>query len=306
MSLATAPLAGRLFGNPFLLLTLTTLMWGGNTVAGRLAIGEVSPMAVVALRWGIVSAVMVAITWRQVVSEWPILRENLGKMTVMALFGFTGFNTLFYIAAHQTTAVNLGIIQGSMPVLVLIGAVLAFGVRVRLLQIMGILLTLAGVAMVAAQGDLQLLLNLSVNPGDGIMLIASLFYAGYTVSLRNRPKVSGTVFFTVLSVAAAITSLPGLAYEASAGTLLWPTPFGWLVVLYISLFPSCIAQLFFMRGVEIVGPARAGVFINLVPIFAAGLAILILGEPFHLYHALALVLVFAGIWLSERKGKPAS
>ncbi|MEP2435768.1 MAG: DMT family transporter, partial [Roseibium sp.] len=220
-----------------------------------------------------------------------------------ATFGFTGFNSLFYIAAHRTTAVNLGIIQGSMPVLVLIGAVLAFGVRVRPLQVVGILITLAGVAMVAAQGDLDVLLHLSINPGDGIMLIASLFYAGYTLSLRNRPQVSGMVFFAVLSVVAALTSIPGLFYEHSIGTLQWPTFQGWLVVLYISLFPSSLAQIFFMRGVELIGPARAGVFINLVPIFAAGLGILILGEPFHAYHAVALVMVLGGIWLSERKSE---
>ncbi|WP_417684823.1 DMT family transporter [Roseibium sp.] len=304
MSTVKALFLGRVFGNPFLLLTLTTLMWGGNTVAGRLAIGEVSPMVVVFLRWLIVSVVLVALTHRQIAAEWKEIRPNLRKMVVMATFGFTGFNMLFYIAAHQTTAVNLGIIQGSMPVLVLIGAVFAFGVRVRFLQICGILLTLAGVATVAAQGDLDILLAFSVNPGDGIMLIASLFYAGYTLSLRNRPKVSGIVFFTVLSVAAAIMTLPGLAFEISRETEQWPTTFGWGVVFYIALFPSCLAQIFFMRGVEIIGPARAGVFLNLVPIFAAVLAILILGEPFHIHHAVALALVLGGIWLSERKSTP--
>ncbi|MEJ8473846.1 DMT family transporter [Roseibium algae] len=304
MAFAASLFRQHVFGNAFLLLILTTLMWGGNTVAGRLAIGEVSPMAVVSLRWFIVAFVMVCVTRTDLKEEWPLVRTNLGRLILMATFGFTGFNTLFYIAAHHTTAVNLGIIQGAMPVLVLIGAVLTFGVRVRALQVLGILITLAGVAMVAAQGDLQLLLNLSVNPGDGIMLIACLFYACYTLSLRARPKISGMVFFTVLSIIAALTSLPGFFYELATHTLQMPTPKGWLIVLYISLFPSSLAQIFFMRGVELIGPSRTGVFINLVPIFAAGLAILILGEPFHTHHAIALVLVLGGIWLSERKASP--
>lgn len=301
MSFAATLFRGYIFGNAALLLILTTLMWGGNTVAGRLAIDEVSPMAVVALRWIIVSVVMVSVTLPRLKAEWPLIKAHLGRLSLMALFGFTGFNSLFYVAAHRTTAVNLGIIQGAMPVLVLIGAVLAFGVRVRPLQVVGILITLAGVAMVAAQGDPDVLLHLSINPGDGIMLIACLFYAGYTLSLRNRPQVSGLVFFAVLSVVAALTSIPGLFYEHAVDTLQWPTFEGWLVVLYIALFPSSLAQIFFMRGVELIGPARAGVFINLVPIFAAGLGILILGEPFHAYHAIALVMVLGGIWLSERK-----
>lgn len=296
-----AQLGGRVYGNALVLLTLTSLFWGGNTIAGRLAIDEVSPMVVVCLRWVIVSAVMTILLLPRIKQEWPLMRPHLGKMTLMAAFGFVAFNSLFYIAAHSTTAVNLGIIQGSMPVFVLIGAFLAFGTRVRLLQVMGIFLTLIGVVLVAAQGNLQILLTLAVNPGDGIMLIACVFYSGYTLALRNRPQVSGLVFFAVLSIIAAIASFPGLGYEIANETVQWPTFQGWLVVLYISLFPSCLAQIFFMRGVELIGPARAGIFINLVPIFAAMLAVMLLGETFRLHHALALALVLGGIWLSERK-----
>jgi drug/metabolite transporter (DMT)-like permease len=139
------------------------------------------------------------------------------RMVLMAAFGFVGFNTLFYIAATETTAVNLGIIQGSMPILVLIGSVIAFGSKVRLLQVVGILATLLGVTLIAAQGSLDVLLSLAVNPGDGVMLIACVLYSGYTLALRNRPQVSGLVFFAVLSAISVVASLPGLAYEMATG-----------------------------------------------------------------------------------------
>lgn len=289
------------YGNAILLLGLTALFWAGNTIAGRLAVGQVSPMVVVFLRWVIVASILIPMLWPRIRSEWPIMRPHFLRMTLMAVFGFVVFNTLFYIAAWQTTAVNLGIIQGSMPILVLLGSVIAFSTKVRLLQVLGIFLTLAGVVLISAQGSLDILLNLAVNPGDGIMLIACVLYSGYTLALRNRPQVSGLTFFAVLAGIAVVASLPGLAYEMSTGTTQWPTPKGWLVVLYIALFPSCLSQIFFMRGVELIGPARAGVFINLVPIFAAALAVTILSEPFEWYHGLALVLVLGGIWLSERK-----
>jgi len=292
---------GLTYGNALLMLGLTTLMWGGNTVAGRLAVGEVSPMVVVFLRWVIVAGVLLPLLWPRIRAEWPLMRPYLLRMILMAVFGFVGFNTLFYIAAIQTTAVNLGIIQGSVPILVLIGSVIAFGTRVRLLQVVGIFLTLVGVTMIAAQGSLETLLALAVNPGDGVMLIASVLYSGYTLSLRNRPQVSGLAFFAVLSGIATIASLPGLAYDIGAGTVQWPTAKGWVIVFYIALGPSCLSQIFFMRGVELIGPARAGVFINLVPIFAAVLAVSILGEPFKWHHGTALFLVLGGIWLSERK-----
>ncbi|MES0809477.1 DMT family transporter [Roseibium sp. SCPC15] len=292
---------GLTYGNAFLMLGLTTLFWGGNTVAGRLAVGEVSPMMVVFLRWVIVAAILLPLRWTRIQTEWPAMRPRIVLMVLMAVFGFVGFNTLFYIAATETTAVNLGIIQGSMPILVLIGSVIAFGTKARALQVFGILLTLAGVTIIAAQGSLETLLALAVNPGDGIMLIACVLYSGYTLSLRNRPQVSSLTFFAVLSGISVVASVPGFLFELSTQTAQWPTLQGWLVVLYIALFPSCLAQIFFMRGVELIGPARAGVFINLVPIFAAALAVSILGEPFEWHHGTALLLVLGGIWLSERK-----
>ncbi len=126
----------------------------------------------------------------------------------------------------------------------------------------------------------------------------------YTLALRDRPLVPGAIFFGVMALISAAASVPPVIYEVMAGNALWPTPKGWLIVLFIAIFPSFLSQIFFMRGVELIGPARAGIFINLVPIFGAILAVLILSEPFHLYHALALGLVFTGIWLSERRKAP--
>ncbi|WP_192913739.1 DMT family transporter [Roseibium sediminis] len=303
MTSVLSVLGGRLYGNAILLLTLTTLFWGGNAVAGRLAIGEVSPMVIVTLRWWIVGCVLGISLWPRIRAEWPMMRPYFGRMILMAGFGFIAFNSLFYVAAYTTTAVNIGIIQGSIPILVLIGSVFLFKTPASLAQVLGILTTLLGVALVASHGDLRVLLTLTVNPGDGIMLFACLLYSGYTLALRKRPQVSGLVFFAVLAMIAAVTSLPALAYEIANGTARLPTQKGWMIVMFISLFPSCLAQIFFMRGVELIGPARAGIFVNLVPIFAPILAVLVLGEPFKWHHAAGLALVLGGIYLSERKKK---
>lgn len=291
------------YGNAIVMLVLTTAMWAGNTIAGRLAVGEVSPMVVVFLRWVIVAVLLVPPVWPRIRSEWPLMRPYLTRMILMAAFGFVGFNTLYYIAATQSTAVNLGIIQGSLPIFVLIGSVAAFGTKLKWVQVAGILLTLVGVTFIASQGNFQTIAALAFNPGDAYMLAACFLYTGYTLGLRNRPQVSGLAFFVVLSAISVVSSLPGLAFETAMGTAQWPTPRGWLVVLYIAVFPSCIAQICFMRGVELIGPARAGVFINLVPIFAAVFAVTILNEPFLWHHGAALFFVLGGIWLSERHTK---
>jgi len=291
-------------GRAYLLLTLTTLCWGANAVFGRLAVGEVSPMLLVSLRWLGVVLLILVFARRYIQRDWPTLRQHLPYLAAMGALGFTAFNALFYIAAHYTTAVNIGIIQGSMPMFVLIGAFLAYRSKVTRLQMGGVALTMVGVAIVGSGGSLERLATLTFNYGDLLMIIACAFYSGYAVGLRRRPAVSSLGLFTVIAGAAFLASLPLAAAELALGKFLWPSITGWIVVGLIALFPSFLAQIFFMNGVALIGPGRAGVFINLVPVFASLLAVLVLDEPFKGFHGLALVLVLGGIWLSER-GKHA-
>ena len=283
----------------YLLLCLTTLMWAGNGVAGRLAVGEISPMALTCLRWVVVVVILGNLMGRQVAEEWPKLVARWPSLLWMAALGFTGFNALFYIAAHHTTAVNITIFQGAIPVFVLIGSVLFLKARVLLVQIVGMTVTIMGVAVVATKGDLHVLSTMALNIGDVFMLIACAFYAGYTLALPNRPAVSGLVFFTTLAGIAFLTTLPLLAFEMATGSLQWPTPKGLAVLAYVAFFPSLLAQIFFIRSVELIGPGRAGLFVNLVPVFGSILAVLLLGEPFAFYHAAGLALVLGGIGLAE-------
>ena len=288
----------------YLLLTFTTLCWGGNAVLGRLAVGEVSPMMVVSLRWIGTLILLLLIARKHIARDWPVLRKNLPFLAAMGALGFAGFNSLFYIAAHSTTAINLGIIQGSIPVFVLLGALVAYRTPVTSLQIAGVSITMIGVVIVGSGGDMARLAALAFNFGDIIMVGACLLYAGYTVALRQRPQVSSLSLLTFMAGAAFAASILFATAEATLGHLQWPTPMGWLIIGLIILFPSFLAQICFIRGVELLGPGRAGVFINLVPVFASIFAVIFLNEQFKAFHGVALALVLSGIWLSE-KGKPA-
>jgi Nucleotide-sugar transporter len=289
------------FGQAYLLLTVTALFWGGNAIAGRLAVGEVSPMVLTCLRWVLVVCVLFPLFGRRLVADWPAIRRSWLFVVLMGAFGFTAFNALFYAAAHHTSAVNLTIFQGAIPVLVLLGTVLFFRAPILPLQVLGMIVTVIGVVIVSVKADFEILRTLALNIGDVWMLIACIFYAGYTLGLRHRPAVPGLVFFTALAIVAFLSALPLLAVEIANGTVQWPTLKGWLVLAYVAFLPSLLAQLFFIRGVELIGPARAGLFVNLVPVFGALLAVVLLGEPFAFYHALGLILVLGGIWLAERK-----
>lgn len=282
---------------PFLLI-VTTFFWGGNVVAGKLAVGDVSPMLLTFLRWFISGSVLYAISRHEIAVQWAQVKPRLLYVTIMAVLGFTAFNSMYYSAAAYTSGINIAIIQGSTPVIVLIGAAL-LGARLKAAQIFGILLTLIGVCFVASKGDIANLIGLKFNFGDLLLLTASILYAGYTLALRRRPPMPALVFFFFLAFASAVTSIPGVIWEYASGNLIWPDFKGALIVLYVGLFPSLVCQVFYIRALEIAGPARASAYYNLVPIFGTFLSIALLGERFFISDAIALGLVVAGIVLAE-------
>jgi drug/metabolite transporter (DMT)-like permease len=282
---------------------VATLCWGLNANFSKLAVDQISPMQVVTFRWLGVVLILLLFARENIRRDWPILRRHLPFLALMGGCGFTVFNALFYVAGHHTSAINIGILQGAVPIFVLIGGYLAFGQRIRPIQAVGVTLTLIGVVIVASGGSLQALAALSINRGDIFMLIACLIYAVYSLGLSRGPKVSPLGLFAVMAFVAWLVSLPLVIGET--WLLGWqpPTIRGWVIVALITLLPSLLAQLFFIFGVKLIGPARAGTFFNLVPVFASILAVVLLREVFEVYHALSLLLVLGGIWLSER-GKP--
>jgi drug/metabolite transporter (DMT)-like permease len=288
------------WANPILLLVITTLIWSAHSIVGRLAVGQIGPMTLTCLRWAVALIPILIAARPSLRQDWPALRARWVYLAVMGAAGYTVFVALFYVAAHRTTALNLSIIQGAIPALVLIGARVFLGVRFTALQALGALVTMLGVGVIAAQGDPRRLVALAFNSGDVMMVVAAVLYAGYTIGLRQRPHVSGVSMLAGMAVAAFITSLPLMIWEIMSGGFVWPTRGGLLALALVALGPAFVAQLTYMRGVELIGPGRAGVFVNLVPVFGAIMAVVILGEPFAGYHVLALLLVVGGIAIAQR------
>ena len=282
------------------LLTLTALLWAGNAVTSRWAPGHISPQVITTLRWAVACTVLVPFAGRKLAAAWPLLRLHWLRILLMGGLGYTAFNCLFYAAGAYTGAINLALFQGAIPVLVILLNRVAYRVPVTAGQMAGVVLTLIGAGLAATHGDLTVLTHLAFNRGDVLVFGACLLYAGYTIFLPTRPKVPGLAFFAAMAVAALLTSLPPLAVEWATGHAVWPGLEGWAMVAFVGLGPSLLAQLFFMRGVELIGPNRAGLLVNLVPIFGAVLAVLLVGEPFGATEGIALALVLGGIACAER------
>lgn len=288
----------------YLFLLLTAFAWGGNAIAGKLAVGHVSPLLLTLLRWIVALTVITALSTAQLKKDKTVLKDNLLYLLAMGAVGFTTFNALFYSALHYTSAINVVIEQAGMPMLIFLGNFLLFRMRVSFGQIAGFGLTLLGVALTVSNGQLETLLGLKLNFGDALMVLAVLVYAAYTIALKYKPTLHWKSTIATFSAGALIAAIPLAAYEFWQGTALMPDLHGWLVVLYIGLFPSLLAQVTFIRGIEIIGANRAGLFINLVPIFGTMLSVLIIGEQLHLFHIVALVMVLGGVVIAERS-RPA-
>ncbi len=294
------PIIALFWNSPHFVLVGATLMWAGHTIAARLSVDEISPMLLMEMRWAACLGILLVFYRRQVAIEWPKVRARLGWVAAMGGLGMAGFTIFFILAAQYTSAVNLGIMQGAIPAFVMLIGLLVLGTSVGLVQIGGLVLCLLGVAVLVTGGSLELLLDMTFNRGDLLMLIACLCYAGYTVGLSRRMAMSPVVMLTFFSVPATAMLLACVWLEYAQGALIWPGIKGLLIVLYCAIFPSMLAQIFFMRGVELAGPTRSGLYINLVPIFAALMAVLFLTEDLYLYHLLSLGMVLGGIYLAER------
>ncbi|MBD8651306.1 EamA family transporter [Rhizobium sp. CFBP 13726] len=293
-----------MYRRAYIFLIVATLCWGGNAVAGKLAIGHISPMLLTFWRWAFATVIIFAISIPDLRRDWPVIRSNLPLLAFLGLVGYVVFNAALYTAVNYTTAINVTVEQTLIPVLIFLFNFVLFRMKVSWLQIVGFALTLMGGLLTAAHGDLSTIVTLSVNFGDAVMMIAIVAYAVYTVALRFRPAISWRSLMAIPALFALLGSIPAAAWEYSADRMIWPDANGWIIAVYTAVFASLIAQVLYIRGVEEIGANRAGLFINLVPVFGTLLSVIVLNENLQAFHIVALVLALGGIAIAEW-GKPA-
>ncbi len=290
----------------YLLLVVTTLFWGSNAIAGKLAVGHISPFLLTSTRWAVALLAAIVLGHRRFMADRATVRRHLPLLFAYGAIGFACFNATFYTAAQYTTALNIVIIQAGMPLVIFCVNFALFRIRVTTGQAAGFALTLTGVMLAVSNGSLETFLGLKFNRGDALMLLAILFYGSYTATLRWKPAMHWLSFMIALSAAAFVASLPFTLWEAASGRLFLNDGRGVAIGLFAALGPGLIAQATFIAGTEIIGSNRAGLFINLVPIFGGLMSVALLGEQLHLYQLAALALVVGGIAIAERRRRTAT
>ncbi|WP_457581256.1 DMT family transporter [Ensifer canadensis] len=284
-------------------LCVTALFWGGNSVAGKMAVGHVSPMMLTTLRWVFALIIILVLMTPQIRRDWEKIKQHWLQLLAYGVIGFTTFNALLYSALKYTSAINAVILQAGIPMLIFLFNFTLFRTRASIAQVIGFTVTLIGVLITAAHGDITSLLQLEFNFGDALMIAACIVYAAYTVALRWKPVMHWQSFIAAPAFGALISAIPLLFWEIGNGTAIFPDMTGWIIVLYAAIFPSLMSQVLYVRGVEMIGANRAGLFINAIPVFGTLLSVMLVGETFHTFHLIALLLVLGGIAIAE-KGRP--
>lgn len=295
-----AHLGQSLFDQPYLLLVLATLFWSGNFVLGRAVRAEVPPIGLAFWRWAAGSILIIGFAWPHLKRDWPLILRHWKLVLLLALLGVTMFNTLVYTGLQFTTAINALLMQSTMPVLIVLMSYLLFRETVTPLQIIGILLSLVGVLAIVGQGDVGVLLGLSLNIGDLLVFIAVAGYAAYSALLRRRPPLHPLSLIAATFIAGSVALLPFYLWEHASGRTVSLDGVTLLTIAYVAIFPSILAYLCFNRGVELAGANRAGLFIHLMPVFGSIMAILFLGERFQWFHGFGILLILLGIVLATR------
>ncbi|HIJ88708.1 MAG TPA: DMT family transporter [Desulfuromonadales bacterium] len=285
--------------HPYLLLTLTTLFWAGNFVIGRAMKSSIPPFSLAFWRWTLAFIMLLPFSIACLRRDWPVLRQNWRWLTLFGILGVACFNTFVYIGLHSTTATNALIINSAIPILIVLLSRLLAGTVVSGRQAFGIALSLSGVLTIISRASLDVILTLKINSGDAWILLAVFCWAFYTFLLRHRPAALHPLSFLTSIVAIGLIPLSMLyAWELSRGDYFDLDPANITCLLYVGLFPSVLAFIFWNRSVSIVGANRAGLFLYLMPVFGTVLSVIFLGETFHLFQLAGIGLIFTGIWLT--------
>jgi drug/metabolite transporter (DMT)-like permease len=282
---------------PYLILSVAPLCWAGNIVLARGVAELIPPVAFAFWRWTLAFALILPFALRPLSRDRMEIGRRWKIIFSLALLGISSFNTLLYTAVHTTTAINGALIQSIMPAVIVLLSLVLYREKIAARQLTGVVLCILGAALIVLRGDLKSLLAMSFVQGDLLMLIAVSVYGLYSVLLRRRPAIHPLSFLAATFALGAAALFPAYMVELAVAGPFAPSREIVLSILYVAVFPSIVAYFCWNKGVDLVGPNRAGLFINLIPAFAALLSVGLLGESIQPYHIGGMGLIAGGMVL---------
>ena len=287
--------------SPYLLLVLTILFWAGNFNLARAIHADVPPLGLSFWRWAVAALILLPFAWGSMRAALPLAREHWRLVLALAVLGIAGFNSLVYVGLQTTTATNGVLLQSVTPITMILLAGLVLHEKSTLAQWAGIGVSLVGVLVIITKADWQVLQQLAFNRGDMWIVLATLDWSLYTVLLRKLPQgLRGTPILGFSITLGALAILPLYVYESVTFQTMPVTAVSVASIAYVAVFPSLLSYMFWNHATQKLGVNRTGQFSHLMPVFGILLATLLLGEHLQLYHALGMLLVAAGLVLTNK------
>ncbi len=291
----------------YFLLTLTSLFWSGKFIVGIAAsIYEIPPFSLNFYRWLFAFIILFPFTYKEIIENKKYILENIGFFIILGITSITIFNSIVYYSLYHTQVISGVLMISTIPVWIMFIASLLKIEKTNIFQIIGVILSLSGVICIITKADLELIKNLDFNKGDLSMVVAMFSWAIYSALLKKKSyEISQIALLEVIIICGFVFLIPVYFIEMSLGyKVVLHIPFI-LTLTYVVLFPGIIAFLFWIKGIAFIGANRAGVFLHLMPIFGAIMAMVIFKEKFMLYHFLGAVFIIVGIILSNRNKQNA-
>lgn len=282
----------------YVTLALVMVFWAGNAIVGRAVHDDIPPLTLALIRWTGASIIILPFAWRHMIADREPLLRHWKVVLALALLGVAGFNAFLYSGLHFTSATNGLLLQAAIPAGVLLADRALFSQRAPMEQIVGVLLSTTGVAVVVLRADISLLGGFRFGQGDMLILGGVVVWSLYTSLLRLRPAVHPLSLVLATFLIAALCMAPLAAIEWMDGRRMTLAPDVLAACAYVAIFPSLLSYLLFNAAVARIGASRAGQTITLMPLFGALLAALLLGEPLHAYHMVGMALILGGIALT--------
>ena len=287
----------------YTLLVLASLCWSGNFIVGKFAtLFEIPPLTLNTFRWISVWLILIPFTFKEIYKNLAYIKKNLLTIAFMGVITISTFNSVVYFALNYTQVVNAVLVLAIIPAVTIVLSSLMKVEKSNIFQIFGLILSIIGVGSIISNGDVQRIVSLSFNNGDLWMLVCVLSWALYSTLLKkNKFKLSQFSLIQIMVSVGVIFLIPQYFYEQSIGLELNFNKAFFLILFYVVVFPAIVAYYCWQKGVEIIGPNRATMFIQLMPLFSAVMAIIIFKEKFELYHFVGATFIVSGIYLSNKK-----
>ena len=287
----------------YIFLTFAALFWSGNFIIGKFAtLFEVPPLTLNFLRWVMVWFILIPFTIKEILAKKNYVKENFFVIGMMGILSISTFNSVVYFALNFTQVINAVLMLAAIPPMIIIFSSLMKIEKTNIFQLSGLFLSLFGVATIISNANIQKIISLSFNKGDIWMLVCVLSWSLYSTLLKkNKFQLSQFSLIQIMVTVGLIFLVPQFLYEKSIGLDIKINKASILILFYVVIFPAIAAYYCWQKAIELIGPNRSSMFIQLMPLFSAIMAIIIFKEKFQLFHFIGASFIISGIYLSNRK-----